>query len=88
MRENPVAHLVRQIERLRDPERLLVVPETPPEPFLERVVERILARVAEGRVSRVMPESDRLDEVFVQRKGASDHREMAVVSSVWVIRVR
>ena len=72
VREDPVAHLVREVERACDPERLLVVPEAAAEALPERVVERVLARVPEGRVPGVVPEADRLDEILVQRQGARD----------------
>ena len=77
MCEDPVARLVRKVERPRDPEGLLVVPESAAEPFLQRVVERILARVAEGRVSNVVPESDRLDEVSFSASARATTREIA-----------
>src|SRR6476646_4956015 len=38
----------------------------------ERLVERLLARVPEGRVARVVPEPDRLDEILVEAKGPRD----------------
>ena len=80
VREDPVAHLVREVERARDPERLLVVAEPPAEALAERGVERILARVTERRVTRVVPEPDRLDEILVQpqrpRDDARDRRRL------------
>src|SRR6187200_3077343 len=38
----------------------------------ERLVERLLARMPEGGVARVVPEPDRLDEILVESKGARD----------------
>jgi hypothetical protein len=59
------------------------VPETPAEALAQRFVEGILARVPEGRVSHVVPEADRLDEVLVQpqRPGndARDRRRLECV---------
>ncbi len=66
MGEDPVAHLVGEVELLGDPQRLLVVAEASSEALGERLVERLLAGMAEGRVPRVVPEPDRLDEVLVQ----------------------
>ncbi len=66
VREDSVADLVREIERPRDPQRLLVVPEATPEPLLKCVVESVLAGVPERRVPHVVPEPDRLDEILVQ----------------------
>jgi len=37
-----------------------------------RLVERVLARVPEGRVAGVVPEPDRLDEILVQPQRAGD----------------
>ncbi len=46
VREDPVADLVREVERARDPQRLLVVTKAPTESLLHGVVERVLARRA------------------------------------------
>ena len=72
MREDAVAHLVREVERARDPQGLLVVAEAPAEALPERVVERIFACVPEGRVPRVVPEADRFDEILVQCQSTRD----------------
>ena len=71
--EDPVAHLVRQVEaaavaleHVDDPERVLVVAEAPVEALAQRLVERLLAGVPERRVPEVVAEPDRLDEVLVQ----------------------
>ena len=56
----------------RDPERLLVVTEAPPEAALHCGVEGVLARVPERRVAHVVTEADRLDEVLVQPQRAGD----------------
>ena len=66
MREDPVTDLVGEVEPLREPMRVLVVPEAAAEPLPQRFVERLLARVPERRVTHVVTEADRLDEVFVQ----------------------
>ncbi len=66
VREDPVADLVGEVEGLRDSERLLVVAKASLEALLHRVVERVLARVAERRVTHVVTEPDRLDEVLVE----------------------
>ena len=44
----------------------------PPKRSLERRVERLLAGVPERRVTRVVAEPDRLDEILVQREGPGD----------------
>src|SRR5262249_3444295 len=72
VREDAVADLVREIERRRNPERLLVVPEAPSEPLLEHLVERVLASVPERGVARVVTESDRLGQILVQPQRPSD----------------
>ena len=72
VREDPVADLRGQVESLRDPERLLVVPEARAEPVAERLVERLLARVPERRVARVVAEPDRLDEILVEPERTRD----------------
>jgi hypothetical protein len=64
--EDAVANLLGEIQRLGDPQRLLVVAEPPVEARLEGCVQGVLARVAERRMAGVVPEADRLDEVFVQ----------------------
>ena len=72
VREDAVAHLVGQVEPLGDPQRLLVVAEAAAEPLAQRLVERLLAGVAERRVARVVAEPDRLDEILVQPQRAGD----------------
>ncbi len=80
VREDPVADLVREVERERDPLRLLVVPEAATESLPHDVVERILARVPERRVAHVVPEPDRLGQILVQpqrpRDDARDRRRL------------
>ena len=66
VRENAVADLVGEVERVRDAKRLLVVAEAPIESLRHGRVERVLARMPEGRVAHVVSEPDRLDEVLVQ----------------------
>ena len=72
MREDAVAHLRGEVQRLGDPQRLLVVAEAAAEALLQRGVERLLARVAEGRMAHVVAEPDRLDEVLVQPQRPRD----------------
>ena len=72
VREDPVADLVREVERARDAERLLVVAEAPAEALLQRRVERVLARVPERRVAHVVPEPDRLGQILVQPQRPRD----------------
>src|SRR5947207_233972 len=72
VRQDPVFDFRGEIEVLRDAERLLVVPEPAAESLRERLVERLLARMAERRMTHVVTEADRLDEVFVQAEGARD----------------
>jgi dGTP triphosphohydrolase len=64
VREDPVADLMRQVELLRDARRLLVVTEAAAEARAQRLVERLLARVPERRVARVVAEADRLGEIL------------------------
>ena len=60
--------------------RLLVVAKTTVEPLLHCGVERVLARMPEGRVSHVVPEADRLHEILVEpqrpRDDARDRRRL------------
>ena len=72
MREDPVAHLVGQVEALGDPQRLLVMCETPSDAFAQHGVEGLFSRVAEGRVPGVVAEADRLDQVLVECERAGD----------------
>ena len=87
VREDAVAGLVSEIERARDPVGVLAVPEATAEALAEHVVERVLARVPEGRVPHVVPEPDRLGGPRSTAARATT-REIAVVSRVWVMRVR
>ena len=68
--EDAVADLPREIELLRDPQRLLVVAEAGAEPLAQALVERLLAGVPERRVAHVVPEPDRLGEILVQAQRA------------------
>ena len=80
---------MREVEPSRDRERLLVVAEAAAEALAQRLVERLLAGVAERRVAHVVPEPDRLGRG--PRSAAAHARRRArspVVSSVWVMRVR
>ena len=60
------------LERVDDPQRLLVMLERGAEAFAEAAVEHVLADVAERRVPKVVTEPDRLDEVLIQRERAGD----------------
>ena len=55
-----------------DAPRLLVVAEATVEGGVERLVQRLLAGVAERRVTRVVAEPDRLHEVFVEPERPRD----------------
>ena len=70
VREDPVDHLACQVEPLGDACRLLVVAEAAL--VAEQLVERGLTRVAERRVTRVVAETDRFRQVFVQAECARD----------------
>ena len=70
MREDPVDDLVRQIQPLRDPGRLLVVPEAVMAMIAEGAVERSLSRMSERRMPHVVAEADRLGQVLVQPESA------------------
>ena len=80
VREDAVADLVGEVERARDAKRLLVVAEAAIEALRHGRVERVLARMPERRVTHVVPEPDRLDEVLVQpqrpRDDARDRRRL------------
>ena len=71
VRQDPVADLVREVELPSDPVRLLVVTEVPAEALAQHPVERVLPGMTERRVTGVVPEADRLDEVLVQPQSAS-----------------
>jgi NhaP-type Na+/H+ or K+/H+ antiporter len=60
------------LEVVHDSQRLLVVAEAPGEPGVQDLVERLLAGVAERRMSEVVPVADRLGEVFVQPQRPCD----------------
>jgi hypothetical protein len=72
VREDPVANLLGQVEGFRNPQRLLVVAEAPAEALLQSRGEGVLTSVPEGRMARVVPETDRLDEIFVQLERSGD----------------
>ena len=72
VREDPVADLAREVERLRDAQGLLVVPEATAESELHGFVERVFTRMAERRVPHVVAEPDRLGEVLVQPQRSCD----------------
>ena len=85
--EDAVAHLAGEVEappvaleHVDDPEALDVVLEAPPVALAQDLVERGLARVAEGGVPEVVPHRDRLDQVLVQlerpRHGARERRHL------------
>ena len=73
MAGDPVADLLGEVQPgavalqgLDDPQRVLVVAEAHPEALPQAVVEHLLADVAEGRVTEVVPEPDRLGQVLVE----------------------
>ena len=72
VREDSVANLLGQVQRLGDPQGLLVVPEVPAETLLQGGVERILPCMTEGCVPHVVTEPDRLDEVLVEPQRPRD----------------
>ena len=87
--EDPVAHLPRQVERLGDPERLLVVAEAEAEALAQARVERLLAR--RGRTACAPCRGRARSPRSGPRSAAGPARRRArspVVSSVCVIRVR
>src|SRR5262249_27509303 len=63
VREDAVAHLLGEVQLFGDPERLLVVAEPATEALREGLVQRLLSRMAEGWMTHVVTESDRLDKV-------------------------
>ena len=74
--EDPVADRLRQVQpppfplqHVHHAKRLAVVMEAPPGALAQRLVERLLADVAEGRVAQVVPQADRLGEVLIQAQG-------------------
>jgi hypothetical protein len=72
VREDAVPYLLGEVEPLRDPQRVLVVAEPSPEALVESRVERLLTRMAERRMSRVVAQADRLDEILVEPQRARD----------------
>ena len=60
------------LERLDDAQRVLVVTEAVGATLAQQLVERLLARVAEGRVAEIVAEPDRLDEILVQPERPAD----------------
>jgi hypothetical protein len=65
-----VPHLPREVqalENLDDPHGLEVVPE----PRVERG-DHLLAEVTEGRMAEIVPQADRLDQVFVEAERPGD----------------
>ena len=77
--QDAVAYLLRQIEAfaialqlLHQPQRLLVMPEPPPRPFLKRLVKRLLPDVAKRRMAQIMGQGDGFDKIFVQAQIAGN----------------
>ena len=68
VREDPVDDLVGEVQPRRDQRRLLVVAK----PALDELVERRLAGVAEGRVTEIVAQADRLRQVLVEPECARD----------------
>ena len=80
MGDDAVAHRLGQVqalavalERVDDPQRMLVMLERQAEPLGQAAVEHVLADVPERRVAEVVAEPDRLDQVLVQAQRAG-HR--------------
>ena len=55
---------------------------------MHRLVERLLAGMAERRVAEIVRQRDRLGEIFVEPQGACDLRAICATSRLWVRRVR
>ena len=70
--EDPVANLARQVQRLRYPQRLLVVAKARAKSLPQAGVEPLLAGVAERRMTHVVPEPDRLGQVLVEPERTGD----------------
>ena len=79
MREDPVAHGLRQIqpapvslEHRDHSQRVLVVPEAKAEALGQAFIERRFADMPERRVPEVVTKTDRLREILVQRESPGD----------------
>ena len=59
---------VQPLEPVDHAQRVLVVAKGPPPAPAHRLVQHLLAHVAEGRVPEVVPERDRLGQVLVERQ--------------------
>ena len=77
--EDAVAHLPRQVEAAAvslepfdDAQRVLVVAKATELALAQQLVERLLAGVAERRVTDVVPDRDRLGEILVQTQCPGD----------------
>ena len=68
--EDPVDHLVREVQSAGDARGLLVVAEPVAAGRAQQLVENGFAGVAEGRVPHVVAEADRLGQILVQPKRA------------------
>ena len=75
--ESPAAH---------DTQRLGVVRKAAIAP--QALVERVFAGVAERRMTEVVNQAERFDEIFVQAKARANVRAIDETSSVCVSRVR
>jgi len=64
------------------------VAEAAAEALAPRTVEDVLPDVPERRVAEVVPQPDRRGQVLVEPQRRATVREIWVVSSVWVSRVR
>ena len=76
------------LELVDHPQRVLVVAEAAAEALAGAAVEHVLADVSERRVAEVVPEPDRLGRSSLSPSARATMREIWVVSSVWVSRVR
>ena len=75
MTEHAVERLKRDVapvEHVEHAHRMHVVMEPAPRARMEDVVQTALACVSEGRVTKVVPETDRLDEVAIKAEGVAD----------------
>ena len=70
--EDAVADILGEVQGLCNSKRMLVVAEAAAEAVVQGVVERLFARMPERRMADVVPEPDRLDEIFVQAERPRD----------------
>ena len=89
VREDPVADLVGEVERARDPQRLLVVAEATTEPLPQSASSSASSPACPNGVWPMScPSPIASTRSSFSRSARATTREIAVVSSVWVMRVR